>query len=364
MSMKPYEFMDEFKGILIQIATPYNTGTGFYLAHHDIIVTNEHVVRGNREVVVDGSIISRQMVSVLYLDPLYDLAFLSAPKGTLPAVSLLSEHDLTEGDQIIAIGHPFGLQFSATNGIISNIAHHLNDILYIQHDAALNPGYSGGPLVTESGHIVGVNTFVVRKGSNIGFSLPSKYLHQSIVAFERGSSNYSTRCHSCTNLVFEDTINKTYCPDCGSKVELPHQIERYEAIGVNKVIESILSELGHQIEVSRIGPNNWGIVEGSASVQLSYHRESGLIIGDAYLAKLPKKGIGKIYEYLLRQNFTLDDLSFSVKGNDIILSLIIYDKYLNVDTGKIQLKYLFEKADYYDDILTDQYGAVWKKDQT
>lgn len=356
------DIIDQFKMVLIQIATPYSTGTGFYLQEDNLIVTNEHVVRGNRQVVIDAVQIEKQLVRVIYTDPTHDLAFLAAPKEVLPKVPLIMPLQLKEGDQVIAIGHPFGLKLSATNGIISNLQHQIGDLIYIQHDAALNPGNSGGPLVNAKGEIAGVNTFIIRDGNNIGFSLPSRYLRTAIDEFKAGGSVSATRCYSCTNLVFETNLSSKYCPHCGAKIELPNQVDDYEPIGVNKTIEEILEALDHSIDLARIGPNHWQIEEGSARIMLSYHEESGLIIGDAFLAQLPKKAIGPIYEYLLKENYTMNHLSFSVRGNEIILSLIIYDRYLNVETGKQLLHYLFERSDHYDNILVEQYGARWKEE--
>ena len=93
--------------------------------------------------------------------------------------------DPVEGEPIIAIGHPFELKYSTTKGIVSNTRHIIGDIQYIQHDAALNPGNSGGPLIDASGQIIGVNTFIIKDGNDIGFSLPAKILSETIKAFKR-----------------------------------------------------------------------------------------------------------------------------------------------------------------------------------
>ena len=67
-----------------------------------------------------------------------------------------------------------------------------------------------------------------------------------------------------------------------------------------------------------------------------------------------------MYTYLLRQNFELRQLSFSTYGRDIILSLLIYDRYLTVDTALPLFEHLFERADFFDDVLVSRYGAGWK----
>ena len=355
------EVIEIYRSVVIQIATPYCTGTGFYLKGPNLIVTNEHVVRDNREVVIDGQGFGKQLVKVIFLDPKYDLAFLAPPKAVdLPAIHLAEQDTLTAGDRVVAVGHPFGFKYSATQGIISNPRHEVDDIAYYQHDAALNPGNSGGPLVNLDGEVVGVNTFKVEGGDNIGISLPVKYLAAAIREFTQAGGKLGVRCQACSNLVFEDTIDHNYCPHCGAKIELPSQVEEYEPVGVAKTIEEMLERSEHHVLLSRRGPNNWQILKGSAKINISYYEKTGLITGDAYLCLLPKSNIKPLYEYLLRQNYDLEGLTFSIKGQDIILSLLIYDRYLNVDTGLKLFKHLFEKADFYDNILVEDYGALWK----
>ncbi len=354
------QIIDAYREVVVQIATPHSTGTGFYLHDHGIIVTNEHVIRGNREVVINSGAFAKQKTAVLYTDPKFDLAFLAPPAKPLPSIGLYEGEALKVGDQVVAIGHPFGLKFTATNGIISNAEHRQNDIRYLQHDAALNPGNSGGPLVSLGGEVAGVNTFIIRDGNNIGFSLPAKYLQETLLEYEMGGAGVSTRCFSCSNLVFEENAEGSYCPHCGSKVQLPSMIDLYEPVGINRTIEQILERLIQHVDLARIGPNHWQIEEGSAKASVTYHEESGLIIGDAFLAQLPKKDIGPIYQFLLKENYRMENLSFSVRGRDIILSLIIYDRYLNPETGEQLLKLLFRQADHYDNILVEEYGATWK----
>ena len=355
--------LDIYKDVLIQIATPYSTGTGFYLKDYNLIITNEHVIRGNRRVVIDGELFRRQISRVLFLDTKHDLAFLEPPQGNaLPGISLGEIEGIREGAPIIAIGHPFGLKFTATQGIISSTQQQRADILYLQHDAALNPGNSGGPLVDQSGKVLGINTFIVRDGNNIGFSLPVNVLSEILQKYRSNAESLAAMCSSCSNIVDSVNISGKYCPFCGTQIQLPHLVEEYEPTGVNKTIEMILESLSHDMELARIGPNHWQIIEGSAIIKLSYYEKNGLIIGDAYLVKLPNEGIQTIYEYLLKENYNMNALSFSVTGNEIILSLIIYDKYLNPSTGRTLLKNLFEKADYYDNILVEEYGAKWQSE--
>jgi len=358
------EVIDIFKDIVIQIATPYSTGTGFYLKDLDLIVTNEHVIRDNREVVIEGTLLPKQLSRVIFTDPKYDLALIEVKENNdNPSSKLAKDDSLSEGDIVIAIGHPFGLKYTATQGIASNTEHLQNDVYYIQHDAALNPGNSGGPLINTKGEIVGVNTFVFKDGNSIGFSLPVKYLIESINEYKSGDGDIGVRCHSCSNVVYENTVDHNYCPHCGSKVQVPSLVDVYEPVGVALTIENMLKTAGYDARLARKGPSIWEVEKGSANINISYHEKTGLIVGDAHLCLLPKKDIKPIYKYLLKENFHLEGLTFSIKGRDIILSLLIYDRYLNEDTGMELLKHLFERADYYDNILVEEYGAIWKEEE-
>ncbi len=361
--MRPdQDIFEYYKNVVVQIATPYSTGTGFFLKKHGLIVTNEHVIRHNRDVVIKGAMFKKQIVRVAFIDQKHDLAFLKAPEiSEIPPVDFGISKKPREGDTIIAIGHPFGLKYTATKGIISSTRHLQNEISYLQHDAALNPGNSGGPLVNDEGDIIGVNTFIIRDGDNIGFSLPVEYLEKSITEFKQEDFKATVRCYSCENLVTEKNIEKEYCPFCGTKVKLPNQVEVYEPAGIAKTIEDILIKTDVDVSISRQGPNNWEIYRGSAKINLSYYQKNGLITGDAYLCLLPQNGIKSIYEFLLKENYEIEGLSLSVRGHDIILSLLIFDRYLNLDTGLKLIKNLFQKADHYDNILVEKYGARWKR---
>lgn len=356
------DFVETYRSVIVQIATPYSTGTGFYLRDKNLIVTNHHVVEGNRNVVIEGSRFKKQLAQVRYVDQKYDLAFLSGPQepGDLPVVRLGIDKQLRERDTVTAIGHPFGLKFSLKSGIVSNTAEVMNGIPYLHIDAALNPGNSGGPLVDDDGAVVGVNTFVMRDGDNTGFSLPVRYLFDSLEGFEKAGAILSARCTACLNVVTETQVDNHRCSHCGNKIEMPNQVDEYLPSGVAKSVENLIEKIGHDVLLSRSGPNAWEIKQGSATILVSYHDKSGLISADTVLCELPKENIKPLYEYLLRENYTNEGVTLSLKDQDIVLSLLIFDRYLNEDTGKKMLTQLFEKADYYDNVLVEQFGAVWK----
>ncbi len=365
------KIIEKYKDIVIQIGTPYSVGTGFFLKKENLIITSEHVIRDNKEVTINGRNFKKHTTKVLFVDPLHDIAFLEptpAIQKQLLLANLTEKENIKHGEVVVAVGHPYGHEYTATQGIISNTHHIENNINFIQHDAALNPGNSGGPLISEDGDIIGVNNFIIQDGNSVGFSLPIKYLIQSIQEFNQlKKDETAVRCISCSNIVSENSIdNNNYCPHCGSKVQLPSKNPEYEALGISQTIESFINLLGHDVKLSRMGPRHWIIKEGSAYIKISYNEREGMIFGDAYLCQLPKTNIAPIYEFLLKQNYQLEGLSFSVPTNskDIVLSLFIYDRYLNEQTGRELFLNLFKKADELDNILIFKYGAIpregWK----
>lgn len=183
-------------------------------------------------------------------------------------------------------------------------------------------------------------------------------LVQAIDEFKSTQAAYGTRCASCNNLVTEKTIEQQYCSSCGSRVALPNSAPDYVPKGVGKTIEEIISQTGNNVDLSRLGPNSWQVMHGSAKINLSYHEKTGMITGDAFLCKLPKENIKQIYEYMLHQNYELDGLSLSITGQEIVLSLVLFDRYLKLETGLVLFQNLLEKADYYDDKLIQDFGAI------
>ncbi len=357
------DIVGNFKNTVVEIATPFSTGTGFLLtcATGDIlIITNNHVIDGNKEVIVEGIVLERQPVRVVYIDIFYDIAFLKINAKIKSDNVKTNSAKVHESDPVVAIGHPFDLKYTFTQGIVSNPAHIVNNIAYIQHDAALNPGNSGGPLINTDGEIIGMNTFVLKDGSTIGFSLPIKVILDSLSAFLSGIGSVAARCTACTHIVFDTTIErKQYCPKCGAKVELPDKCDEYTPEGVSLTIERMLQKLGYDIRLSRRGPDGWEIKKGSARINIAYYRQKGIITCESHLCTLPPQHIRAVYEFILRENFKNEAYTLSVLGHDIVLSFLVYDRYLNEKTAVRQLEQFFEKADEYDNFFVEKFGSEW-----
>ena len=170
--------LDFFMGLVPQ----QDQGSGFILDKQGHILTNYHVVADARNVEVQTHDKRRYQAQVIGKDRLHDLALLQINAPNLVPAVLASSRDLQVGQQVFAIGNPFGLSGTMTVGIISAIRSVRSPEggapieNAIQTDAAINPGNSGGPLLNSQGEVIGINSMIAQNGAEqnagIGFAIP------------------------------------------------------------------------------------------------------------------------------------------------------------------------------------------------
>ncbi len=152
-------------------------GSGFIISKDGFVVTNNHVVESADKITVRMNDRREFEAELIGTDPRSDLALLKIEGEAFPRLSLGNASDLDVGEWVLAIGSPFGLDYSVTAGIVSAKGRSLptdqgeNYVPFIQTDVAINPGNSGGPLFNLDGEVVGVNSQIyTRSGGSIGLS--------------------------------------------------------------------------------------------------------------------------------------------------------------------------------------------------
>ena len=169
--------LDFFYGLVPQ----EDQGSGFILDKQGHILTNYHVVANARKIEVQTHDKHRYTAQIIGSDRVHDLALLQIDAQNLTPAVLASSHDLQVGQQVYAIGNPFGLSGTMTAGIISAIRSVRGPQgapieNAIQTDAAINPGNSGGPLLNSQGEVIGINSMIAQNGAEqnagIGFAIP------------------------------------------------------------------------------------------------------------------------------------------------------------------------------------------------
>ena len=162
---------------VVTIRTDVSQGSGFIIHEEGYVITNRHIMeRAKRAAIYTFDEKSYEVILIGH-DPLLDLSLLKI-NGSFQKLSLGDSDRVQVGEKVIAIGNPLGLQFSVSEGIVSGIHRRGPNNLdaYIQTDAALNPGNSGGPLINKQGDVIGINNFKIGTGESLGFALESNYI--------------------------------------------------------------------------------------------------------------------------------------------------------------------------------------------
>jgi S1-C subfamily serine protease len=176
---------------VVNVEIANGAGSGLVFTPDGLILTNSHVVGAAKHVVVTTLGGQRLRADVVGSDPHTDLAVLRVTSDRLEAVTFGDSAALLPGQLVLAIGNPFGFQHTVTAGVVSALGRGLRAQTgrlmenLIQTDAALNPGNSGGPLVSSAGTVVGVNTAIIRGGQGIAFAVPSNTARDVVSALLR-----------------------------------------------------------------------------------------------------------------------------------------------------------------------------------
>lgn len=243
------------------------SGSGFVFTPDGFILTNSHVVHGASKIdvtLMDGRKFQAQLIGD---DPDTDLAVIRITAPNLVPAQLGDSHAIRVGQLVIAIGNPYGFQYSVTAGVVSALGRSLRAQSgrlmdgVIQTDAALNPGNSGGPLVNSRGEVIGVNTATILPAQGICFA-----------------TSIDTAKFVAGRLIRDGKISRSYIGVAGQNVPIPRRIVRFYQLQVETGVLIVSFENG----------------ETSAA------REAGLLEGDLIIEfdGQPIRGIDDLHKLL------------------------------------------------------------------
>jgi S1-C subfamily serine protease len=241
------------------------SGSGFIFTPDGLILTNSHVVRGAGAIGVMLSDGRRSSASLVGDDPSTDLAVIRISAQGLAAAQLGDSAKIRVGQLAIAIGNPYGFQYSVTAGVVSALGRSLRSESgrlidnVIQTDAALNPGNSGGPLVDSSGSVIGVNTAVILPAQGLCFAVA-----------------INTAKFVAGQLIRHGRIRRAYLGVGGQSVTIPRLLVRSHQLG-----------------------GSTGVLVISVEKQSPAER-AGLVEGDVIVAldDLPVRGVDDLHKFL------------------------------------------------------------------
>ena len=180
---------------VVMVSTPVGLGSGFFINPQGYLITNYHVIE--RETLITVTLFEQRrsgferktfrQVRIIALNPFTDLALLQIEEPdvtTFPFVPLSDPGTVQVGQSTFAIGNPLGLERSLSEGTITTVSRAFEGLVYIQTNADLNPGNSGGPLFDMSGRVIGVANMSARYFGGLGFAIPIHYVRDFIDNYE------------------------------------------------------------------------------------------------------------------------------------------------------------------------------------
>jgi serine protease Do len=344
---------------VFQVFTGDGTGSGF-LIDKNLLLTNCHVVEPFRDVAIELRDKRRIKGSVRRIHPRRDLAIVELSQNLDETVfDVVASDGLKSKQKVNIVGFPVGLPLSITEGVISHPNQLLEDLHFVQTDAAINPGNSGGPILDEDKHVVAVTTCKLTSADAMGFGIPGTDVRSFIESFREQTAAFGVTCPSCDALL--ETAAR-YCDGCGSDLE-DLDLETYfnveEEHPVVAFVEGGLAKASVDPILARHGALNWSFYSGSAQIQIWSCCSEHLCFSSG-LAQPGKQKLGELFRFLLSAEHA--PFAFDMAENIIRLNLTLHASDVfasnNVDELAGRIATFISMADRFDNLLIENYGCA------
>lgn len=331
------------------------SGSCFYLKRHNLFVTNYHVIEGFHTVALQDNDRRAWRAHVVLANPARDIALLAAEGdfSTLPELTLATEEPLI-GDKIRVAGYPFGMPFTLTEGSISSPDQLMDGSHYIQTDAAVNPGNSGGPMLNLRNEVIAITVSKLTDADNMGFGIPVDALRPMLERTgELDATTYRVQCPGCDEFIAGE---EEYCPSCG--VRLPEGVFRERGLtDLAQFCEKAIAAIGVDPVLARIGQESWRFHKGSSEIRLFVYEDSYLFCTSP-INILPKRDLEPVLTYLLSADVA--PYKLGLEENQIYIAYRVHlTDIFSDEAPRIgrELTGLALKADELDDYLHENYGC-------
>lgn len=350
----------EIYRLVYKVTHAGGSGSCFYLKSHDLFVTNYHVVSGFHEVAIHDNDRNPYLARVVLVNPALDIALMVADGdfSQLPELSLAADDALEIGGKVSVAGYPYGMPFTVTEGSVSSPKQLMDGKYYIQTDAAVNPGNSGGPIFNENNEVVGVTVSKFSNADNMGFGIRVEALRKLLeVVDDMDRSCFQVQCDSCDGLIAGE---EDFCPSCGEKLPEGIFAERQQS-PLAVFCEQAIEEMGVNPVLARDGYDSWTFHKGSSEIRIFVY-DNTYLFAVSPINLLPKKEVEPVLDYMLSEDFT--PYKMGIEGRQIYLAYRIHLSDLteaSEDEIRRNLVNLALRADEMDNKMVERFGCEFSE---
>lgn len=343
--------------IVYKVAHSGGSGSCFYYKERGLFVTNYHVVEGYDTVAIHDQKRKPYVAHVVLVNPELDIALLSAEGDFdhLPALSLANDEELAIGNKVTVAGFPYGMPFTVTEGTVSSPKQLMQGRNYIQTDAAVNPGNSGGPIFNGRQELVGVTVSKFTNADNMGFGIRVADLRALLESIgELDLNTFAVQCNSCDALAVDGA---EYCTHCGK--QLPREVwKKAELSPLSVFCEETIAQMGTNPVMARDGFEYWRFHQGSSEIRI-FAYDDEYLFGVSLVCLLPKTNVAPVLDYLLTAD--IYPYKFGLSDREIVLAYRVHLSDFSAEGRAEEIRQhliaLGQKADELDNYLVETFGC-------